>query len=562
MYIDYNRKDCAPEETIKKIKKILKKNKISINTSKTKNINNNIFSTRVELKNIHGIGTNGKGITKKYAEASAYAEFMERLQSKNLIKDKFLCKEYKEIYNDEEKLEYEKFIELYPEILNNNNLKKLIENREEYRKITQFYDLLNKQKIDLPIKIINITTHSNGLCAGNSKQEALVQGICEILERFAYKEFMYKKIKIQTINIKNINNMEIFNQLNSIEKIGLKYKLKDFSIGGLFPVVGIIIYDELKQNYLFSIGSDPNFDIAVQRCITEIFQGLTVEELRKKMQPVNNNFEKLEKEIGKDFIKYNWLKSYTSNSGIHPQELFTTNKEVDIEELPFRKVYNNIDALNYLLKILSENNYKVYCKNYSFLGFDTYKVFIPNMSEVDDVDDLRLNIFLNENKLNKIYFDSFAEMDKETEKLFINLSNSIIYNKLNLPYNVFGVNNYISNSYVQLNFMYLTIVKLALYKKYDEIKRIIKYKIQEENLNTYEKEYLSCMVDTINNKNLNKYSNDVKKEIKIFLFDTRKLIEKLHAPICPNCNKCFSKKTCKLNDWKKINRILHEKNTM
>lgn len=77
----YNRKDKLPLETINLIKKILSENKIKIKESKITNINNSVFSVRLELKNIPGVGTNGKGITKEYALASAYAEFMERLQS-------------------------------------------------------------------------------------------------------------------------------------------------------------------------------------------------------------------------------------------------------------------------------------------------------------------------------------------------------------------------------------------------------------------------------------------------------------------------------------------------
>lgn len=55
----------------------------------------------MELKEIKEIGTNGKGVTKEYALASAYAEFMERLQSNFLLKSSFLNKEDMLIYKDE-----------------------------------------------------------------------------------------------------------------------------------------------------------------------------------------------------------------------------------------------------------------------------------------------------------------------------------------------------------------------------------------------------------------------------------------------------------------------------
>ena len=48
----YNRKECKPEETVKKIKKILKKFEINVVEKEIININNSFYSTRVELKEI------------------------------------------------------------------------------------------------------------------------------------------------------------------------------------------------------------------------------------------------------------------------------------------------------------------------------------------------------------------------------------------------------------------------------------------------------------------------------------------------------------------------------
>lgn len=47
-----NRKDCTPNDTIKKIKKILKENNIKVKESPVINLNNKIFSVRLELKDI------------------------------------------------------------------------------------------------------------------------------------------------------------------------------------------------------------------------------------------------------------------------------------------------------------------------------------------------------------------------------------------------------------------------------------------------------------------------------------------------------------------------------
>jgi hypothetical protein len=191
---NYNRKECNPAETVNRIKNILKKNRIKVKESKVINIDNSIYSTRVELRDIPGIGTNGKGISKEFALASAYAEFMERLQSKFLLKANFLNKEIKRSFSDETYLGNEEFEKKFPSIKNNQYIKETVENNSEYRYYTKFYDILNDRYVELPIKLINLLTHSNELGSGSSKEEALVQGICEILERYCYKEILLKLV--------------------------------------------------------------------------------------------------------------------------------------------------------------------------------------------------------------------------------------------------------------------------------------------------------------------------------------------------------------------------------
>ena len=41
------------------------------------------------------------------------------------------------------------------------------------------------------------------------------------------------------------------------------------------PVIGVLIFDPSMTKYYFKLGADANVDIALQRCITEVFQGLS-----------------------------------------------------------------------------------------------------------------------------------------------------------------------------------------------------------------------------------------------------------------------------------------------
>ena len=90
-------KALAPNETIKNISNLLL-NKLGINLIVTEysEKNNLFFSSHVDIKTDElslNIGTNGKGVTKEFSLASAYAEFMERIQNGMLFHHRYYATE-------------------------------------------------------------------------------------------------------------------------------------------------------------------------------------------------------------------------------------------------------------------------------------------------------------------------------------------------------------------------------------------------------------------------------------------------------------------------------------
>ena len=81
--IENHYKECWPNETIEKIMDILKG--IDINVEKKALFSSCIDTNSLRLViNNTDIGTNGKGVNETYATASAYAEFIERLENLHL----------------------------------------------------------------------------------------------------------------------------------------------------------------------------------------------------------------------------------------------------------------------------------------------------------------------------------------------------------------------------------------------------------------------------------------------------------------------------------------------
>lgn len=73
-------KECAPAETVERIKGILNEIGIVLEEHWGDTGVDGFYTLRVNVPGT-GLGSNGKGATMEYAQASAYAEFMERMQN-------------------------------------------------------------------------------------------------------------------------------------------------------------------------------------------------------------------------------------------------------------------------------------------------------------------------------------------------------------------------------------------------------------------------------------------------------------------------------------------------
>lgn len=90
-------KDDSPENTVQRIRNILIKNNI-FTTEQNWIINRNCFYSCSVVENNTKFSTNGKGLSDSYALASAYGEFMERLQNQIIYNKIIFSPEDKKIW--------------------------------------------------------------------------------------------------------------------------------------------------------------------------------------------------------------------------------------------------------------------------------------------------------------------------------------------------------------------------------------------------------------------------------------------------------------------------------
>lgn len=446
-------KEVSPIFTVNKIRSIL--NEVGIFVSEKYNINNDYFTCRIEITNNSlyefKIGTYGKGVSMEYACASAYAEFMERLQNNALFKNIYYFSKYYEnacsfnkhlkadnnkldfIFCSEERIEsINKIIESSFDLLSDwfslkdkNLLIDFISTTLGINKsiCVPFYDQKDNKTVFLPIELFHMGTGSTGMCAGNTPEEAIIQGIGEIFERYATVEVYSKKITPPTIPHEYFITHNIFSQIKKLEEKGLEVIIKDLSLEKNLPVIGVLIIDKINRKYNFKLGSDPWPIIALERCLTELHQSISDIRLISKCDYgdfIENNY----KEFNHEDAEYiNLVKILNTATGQWPDSLFSNNFSYKFKGLNFEWGKSNKSDLNNFLKLINDLGTRLYIRDVSYLGFNSYYIFAPGLSQDKrhlSNYKLYLNLELLTDKLNNISLLSNDDLNLVSNELEYN----------------------------------------------------------------------------------------------------------------------------------------------
>lgn len=397
-YIDEKFKDRSPAETVEKIQGILKSIGIEVVEKWHDSGVENCFSLTVS--GVDGVpSSNGKGITKEFARASAYGEFIERLQG-----GLFFYKYQSIIRNPEMDIQTfapdAKYMTVQ-ELIENGDWMDVIIDTYKNPLITResiadqcvafscstddkiltipFYSIFEKKHVYLPIHFVDQIYATNGCCVGNTREEAWVHALSEIMERHANLEIFTKGKSAPKIPDDVIARYPVVsNILNDIKKNGkFDIDIFDYSIGNGFPVVSTRIINKENLSYRVNVAADPVLEIALQRTLTELMQGKNIHNFTARHGG---------KIIGKitDFpLTSNITNQLESGNGIYTADFFANELTCDREPTEFADNSNktNKELLDYMLGLYKDLGKPVYVRNFSYLGFPCYRFVVPGFSE-------------------------------------------------------------------------------------------------------------------------------------------------------------------------------------
>ncbi len=348
----YHYKERQPKDTIQIIEQFFNRKGLQLKLAYSGKTEINTWTCAYQLIYNNKIiqTANGKGITEDLSIASCYAEMYERFcmnvysipLNPIIINDVINNNDFYKIFFKQ--LTWEEIIQdVYCYKLLERLLPKV---NEEY--VNQFlklyhgnnflgvpyYNLNNKSDIVYKhVHLINMAISTHGGAAGNTLEEALVQGSCELYERQGLQSFYYNEIKkFYQININSLNEY-YQNIIKNLNQKDIDVFVYDLSYNLNIPVCCVSFIDKHTHNFYFQFGSAPIFDIALERCFTEFYQG-------------NLNFSKL-------FQKTYRIQDCQANYIVYDMCTSTRNEEsIIIDNL----ILNSIVVDNYNTKIFLKNN--------------------------------------------------------------------------------------------------------------------------------------------------------------------------------------------------------------
>ena len=388
-FIDSQLKDCSPTETVARIQIILTDFGIAPelrwHESGVPYCYSNTLSVPGTTFCVHG-----KGLTREFAIASSYGELIERLQigfiyGPTSLKDgdfsiddsKYELRPAKELL-EANRVWYQRMSQVLLESLGEKISDEQILNQcatqDGLVSVTPYFELCSKESVYFPTVLRKRIYGSNGCAAGNTPEEALVQAISEIVERHHQITAVKEGLALPDIPEEVLENHTIsYEIIRFVRKNGYKVVIKDASLGTGFPVVCACLIDLRTGRYHTHFGAHPVFEIALERALTESFQGRNIESIAK-----NENFSQ------KSDVKFSFNGFYAElrrSSGDKLPGFFVDESRLSFDPNMGVHTCDNREILRYCIDFFAKQGYPLLVRDCSCLGFPTYQVLVPGYSE-------------------------------------------------------------------------------------------------------------------------------------------------------------------------------------
>jgi ribosomal protein S12 methylthiotransferase accessory factor len=385
-------KDLPLEKTIANMTEILADIGIKIEISSWRNIVPNVWSLHIRDAASPMCFTNGKGATKESALCSALGEYIERISCNFFYNDMYLGEEIcasEFVHYPNEKWFTAGPDDALPDGLMDETCLEIYDAEGELKAshltdtnsgLTErgicalpFVRQSDQQIVYIPANLIDNLFVSNGMSAGNNIYEAQVQCLSEILERAVKKQIIEQEIILPDVP-ENIlaKYPHIMAGIEELENKGFPIVVKDASLGGKFPVMCVTLMNPRNGGVFASFGAHPNFEVALERSLTELLQGRSFEGLNDVPPPTFNSHAVSEAN--------NMVEHFIDSTGVISWKFFSAKADYKFCDWDFggSNEQENTLLMN-MIKVLGK---EIYVAHYEDFGATACRILVPGYSEI------------------------------------------------------------------------------------------------------------------------------------------------------------------------------------
>ncbi|MGE9550585.1 30S ribosomal protein S12 methylthiotransferase accessory factor YcaO [Erwinia amylovora] len=393
-------KDAALEDSIARFQQKLQDLGFNIEEASWLNPVPHVWSVHIRDRDCPLCFTNGKGASKKAALASALGEYFERLSTNYFFADFWLGKSV--AHGDFVHYPNEKWFPLpeddsLPQGILDPRLSKFYDPEQELS-ASDLIDLQSgnsdrgicalpftrqsdQQTVYIPMNIIGNLYVSNGMSAGNTANEARVQGLSEVFERHIKNRIIAESISLPAIPDEVLNRYPgVVEAIARLEAEGFPILSYDASLGGKYPVICVVLFNPENGTCFASFGAHPDFGVALERTVTELLQGRSLKDLDVFTPPTFDDEEVAE--------HANLETHFIDSSGLISWDMFKDDADYPFADWSFAGTTEEEFAT--LMAIFDSEDQEVYIADYQHLDVYACRIIVPGMSDIYPAEDLLL----------------------------------------------------------------------------------------------------------------------------------------------------------------------------
>ncbi len=360
----------------------------------------NVYSVHIRDRDCGLMFTNGKGASAKACLASALGEYFERLSCNYFFADFYLGEDFAR--DDFVHYPNERWFPVEGDAILPGLLDETLWGHYDPEGEMRAFHLFDTNSghfergicalpytrqrdgatLWFPVSLIGNLYVSNGMSAGNTANEARVQGLSEVFERYVKNRIIAEGICLPEVPAAVIDRFpRVRAAIEELTGHGFRLRVCDASLGGRYPVMNVTLVNPADGGVFASFGAHPAFEVALERSLTELLQGRGLDQLDVFQPPTFDN------EAVADH--HNLETHFIDSSGLVSYDFF--GDVPDFEFVDWDHDASTGREFEYLCQTVHELGHDVYIMDYEHLGVYACRILVPGMSEIYPVDELVWN---------------------------------------------------------------------------------------------------------------------------------------------------------------------------